>query len=494
MWPSRDFGELVCMVSSRLKETDATSPRTPLSAAQMHLKAGLDDGGLQVELRCERSTDYDLSRKHHDLSTIFYGESINLQVILRRDPGLFPDLSTQLLPVLESVTTAEVSSLSYAKLGASMMKIKSMESLAGSMSHLVSPQASMDNLTVSRSTSVLFEDDSTLVFNVPLVIPDLLEDEEDNIGGYSASKRIKISVSLFEKLVQLTDMSTLLEKTKAFGNYQLKSLIESSIESDEVSMKQICTLHKSLELVNPLEASLSLISLAPGNILLSTQISPTLHFEHSLTVESFELSASCHHGSQLLGKYLALSLYPGADINFPFKLQASEVFSFCHSLQIFDMDKIRSLGGLSVQAGLTGTYEDMPLRIELELPLDINQIAPPVDEDAEFSVTFNQPPEDIHVNVPFIVELTVRNNCNRQREISVAFPITDNPAVICLEPELNVGIMPSGSVHSLFPKFMALRPGHQQIECIQFIDRVDGTARQPSQRFNIYLSDNAVER
>lgn len=46
------------------------------------LKAAIGKGDLNVELRCERTNEFDLNKKHTDISRIFFGMLVQATVSL----------------------------------------------------------------------------------------------------------------------------------------------------------------------------------------------------------------------------------------------------------------------------------------------------------------------------------------------------------------------------------------------------------------------------
>lgn len=305
------------------------------------------------------------------ISYISLGESVNLQVIFRRESGAVVDFEDQILLMLETVSVERVATSSYLKLGASMMKIKSIESLTESHSPLASMQNSMDNLAVTEGHTIIHRDEKTLVYNLPLTISDLIEDDEYSDTEYSSSKRIKVSVSLFEKVVQEKTFDAIESKTIPFGGIAFRKLLRSTRNENQQALTHICILHKSLELVNPIDAVVSLAQISDTRLIIATKVSPTENMKNPLVIESFTLSASASYRSQLLAKVLQVQTIDGMVPEYPVTLQLGETFRFCHQVQIYEPTELIAFPEVFVEASLMGQYDNKPIRIELILPFDI---------------------------------------------------------------------------------------------------------------------------
>ena len=294
-----------------------------------------------------------------------------MQVIFRLESGDISTYQDCIQLMLENVSVEKGTSLGYSKLGASLMKIKSIESLTDASSPLASLQNSMDNLTVAEGPIVVYQDENTLVYNMPLTLPDLLDDDGDSVDGYSSSKRIKVSVSLFQKNRQEHTFNDIEAKTRSFGNIALRHLLQSTQTDEQPTLTHVGVFHKTLELVNPLDAAVSLIRLSETQYIVTTSVSPTSNLKDPLDIEFFTVSASSNSRSPLLGRVLQVQPIKGMDPDFPIKLAFGETFCFCNSLCVFEPSELIAFPEIYLETTIRGQYDSKPICIELALPLNI---------------------------------------------------------------------------------------------------------------------------
>lgn len=137
------------------------------------LRRSLESGIVTTELRCERSNVFDLNKKHQDISKIFYSESIYLHVIFRSEELDLREIEEQLHITLENVSIEKIVPHSSLKIGSSLMKMKSVDSLSENMSHLTlsSPVVNNQDILQVHCAESIFSDKDSLVFCLPLSIP-----------------------------------------------------------------------------------------------------------------------------------------------------------------------------------------------------------------------------------------------------------------------------------------------------------------------------------
>lgn len=458
------------------------------------IKAAQSIGDLQVHLRCERSNLFDLNKKHTDIHRLFYGtiipwprgsikctvgESINIQVIFRHEGIDISGLEDKIKVSLEDVhVQKQVKSTSYTKLGASMMKIKSVESLTDThMSPNTSLMASMDSLIPQRhgDQNVLYQDEHTLVVSIPMVIPDLLDDEDLDV--HAPVKHIQFTVSVYEYSEK--PLFALSDKALRPASRQLNALLAKSYSIDEPNLVLVQSLNRSLELVNPVDASLSIVRCG-HTVMLATELSPTYPFdeENPLCIESFELSFVSDHARKLLSQFLQIQKYPGDQTEYPITLRTRETWSFCHLVKVFQGSELASLvQDLCVQASIHGKYMHKDIKLELELPIDVAELVQGNALQYGVSVECKSIPMHATLGVPFVTEFVVRNNelpGNNGKVLTAVFPVNPQQGLIALESEVTLGTLQPGEIRTFSIKYLPLHEGRQLISDICIRDYAHG--------------------
>lgn len=377
----------------------------------------------------------------------------------------------------------QVKSASYTKLGASMMKIKSVESLTDThISPHSSLMASMDSLIPQVSKhgdqTVLYQNDSTLVLSVPMVIPDLLDDEDLDI--HAPVKHIQFTVSIYESSEKATLLDSLSDKSLRQASRQLSALLVQEGSTEEPSLTLVQSLKKSLELVNPIDASLSILR-SDKSTMMITELSPTEQFDadNPLIIEYFELTFVSDHARKLLNQFFKIENYPGDQTEYPISLQFRETFAFCHVVKVFQSSDLSSLvQDLRVQACIIGKYMSKDIKLELELPVNIGELVEQRRAEMSITVECQSVPMHVTLGVPFTVEYVIRNNelpGNDGKDLAAIFPVNSEQGLIALESELTLGTLQPGEIRTFPVKYLPLREGRHYINDIRVIDYFNST-------------------